>query len=103
MAVQTCSALLAGLTSATLTNGLDVVKTRLQVAVLSLFVRLLCFGGHSSVLLSPSFLLLRYYCCYYSMLFLPREAGWLHEFSMRSTPHNAALDTCTGHRQSHWL
>ncbi|BDA44644.1 Solute carrier family 25 member 44 [Coccomyxa sp. Obi] len=32
MAVQTVSALLAGLSSATLTNGLDVVKTRLQVA-----------------------------------------------------------------------
>lgn len=31
MAVQTVSALLAGLSSATLTNGLDVVKTRLQV------------------------------------------------------------------------
>ncbi|EIE21419.1 putative mitochondrial carrier protein [Coccomyxa subellipsoidea C-169] len=32
MAVQTASALMAGLSSATLTNGLDVVKTRLQVA-----------------------------------------------------------------------
>jgi hypothetical protein len=33
LAVQTASALLAGCTSATLTNGLDVVKTRLQVGL----------------------------------------------------------------------
>ena len=31
LSVQTASALAAGCTSATLTNGLDVVKTRLQV------------------------------------------------------------------------
>lgn len=34
LAVQTGSALLAGCTSATLTNGLDVVKTRLQVRII---------------------------------------------------------------------
>ena len=34
MAVQTSSALLSGLTAATLTNPLDVIKTRLQVLIL---------------------------------------------------------------------